>query len=215
MSVGYIAVWSVNMFSVCCHVRYICCWQPNIPISTVSIKPLIKQTLCSVCYWAWLSVSEEIYRCPCCVLSKINQSINQSVYMYIYVCVCVHTNSCAVIRQDDPQTCSKPATCFDLFRPSSGTYSTKKSTVIGGYICIVTVLMDISDITKLWLYFSLLNAFLKMAETCSRLTTCLCIIVSNYGTVVGVYIYTVYIQGVPGGMWQTLGECSLGQTIPI
>jgi len=24
-----------------------------------------------------------------------------------------------------------------------------------------------------------------------------------------------YIQGVPGGMCQTSGECSLGQTIPI
>jgi hypothetical protein len=25
----------------------------------------------------------------------------------------------------------------------------------------------------------------------------------------------IYIQGVPGGMCETLGECSLGQTIPI
>jgi len=25
----------------------------------------------------------------------------------------------------------------------------------------------------------------------------------------------IYIQGVPGGMCQTSGECSLGQTIPI
>jgi len=29
------------------------------------------------------------------------------------------------------------------------------------------------------------------------------------------YIYIVYIQDVPGGMCQTSGECSLGQTIPI
>ena len=29
-----------------------------------------------------------------------------------------------------------------------------------------------------------------------------------------IYIYT-YTQGVPGGMCQTSGECSLGQTIPI
>ena len=26
---------------------------------------------------------------------------------------------------------------------------------------------------------------------------------------------TIYIQGVPGGMCQTSGECSLGHTIPI
>jgi len=26
---------------------------------------------------------------------------------------------------------------------------------------------------------------------------------------------TFYIQGVTGGMYETLGECSLGQTIPI
>ena len=29
-----------------------------------------------------------------------------------------------------------------------------------------------------------------------------------------IYIY-IYIQDVPGGMCQTLGECSLGHTIPI
>ena len=29
-----------------------------------------------------------------------------------------------------------------------------------------------------------------------------------------IYIY-IYIQGVTGGMCETLGECSLGQTIPI
>ena len=29
-----------------------------------------------------------------------------------------------------------------------------------------------------------------------------------------IYIY-IYIQGVTGGMDQTSGECSLGQTIPI
>ena len=28
-------------------------------------------------------------------------------------------------------------------------------------------------------------------------------------------MWIVYIQGVPGGMCQTSGECSLGQTIPI
>jgi hypothetical protein len=35
---------------------------------------------------------------------------------------------------------------------------------------------------------SLLNAFLKMAETVGRLATCLCFILSNYSTVVGVCI---------------------------
>jgi len=33
---------------------------------------------------------------------------------------------------------------------------------------------------------------------------------------VSIYIYIyIYIQGVPGGMCQTSGGCSLGQTIPI
>ena len=32
--------------------------------------------------------------------------------------------------------------------------------------------------------------------------------------IVYTYIY-IYMQGVPGGMCQTSGECSLGQTIPI
>ena len=31
-----------------------------------------------------------------------------------------------------------------------------------------------------------------------------------------IYIYTyIYIQGVPGGMCNTSGGCSLGQTVPI
>ena len=51
-AVGCIILWPMNIFNVCCNVRYICCWEPNIPISTVSIKPLIKQAMCSVCYWA-------------------------------------------------------------------------------------------------------------------------------------------------------------------
>ena len=33
-------------------------------------------------------------------------------------------------------------------------------------------------------------------------------------TYIYIYIY-IYTQGVPGGMCQTSGECSLGQTIPI
>ena len=72
---------------VCSHVSYICCWLPNIPISAVSIKPLIKQVLCSVCYWAQLSVEGkfEAIHVPCC--NKINQSINQSIYLSIYLSI--------------------------------------------------------------------------------------------------------------------------------
>ena len=42
---------------------------------------------------------------------------------------------------------------------------------------------------------------------------CFCIVCSVF-LYCFVYVY-IYIQGVPGGMCQTSGECSLGQTIPI
>jgi len=71
-------------------------------------------------------------------------------------------------------------------------------------ICIVVLLLHIYDINRL------LCQWPRRAETCSKITACLYIIVSNYNTVVG-----IYIQGVPGGKDLTSGECSLGQTISI
>jgi hypothetical protein len=56
------------------------------------------------------------------------------VYIYIYTHTYTYTNNCTIIRQNVIQTRGKIATYFGLFRPYSGTYSTKKNTVMASYV---------------------------------------------------------------------------------
>ena len=51
---------------------------------------------------------------------------------------------------------------------------------------------------------------------CSHMQAGVLYMLDSWGGGIYIYIYIyIYIQGVTGGMDQTSGECSLGQTIPI
>jgi hypothetical protein len=79
------------------------------------------------------------------------------------------------------KTCGSP-TCFNLFRPSSGKYSTKKNAnnyVTGRYCVLLSGLPP-------W-------RWTKQAEKFRRTDTCLYIIESNYSEVVWIYILTFHV----------------------
>ena len=70
----------------------------------------------------------------------------------------------------------KPATCFDLFRASSERYLTKEN-IIYSFVIYMQIFWWCYCICVCWMP---LWRWPKKVETCSRLTTCLYITVSNY-----------------------------------
>ena len=84
-------------------------------------------------------------------------------------------NNCTIIGYNIVQTFSSSSTRFGLFRPSSGRYSTKKNTIMARFF----IVKHVCDIIDHYFVFFFLEYSLKMAETCRRTTTCLCVIVYN------------------------------------
>lgn len=54
-----------------------------------------------------------------------------------------YTNNCTMIRYNGIQICGKPPTCFGIFRPKLGSYSTKKITLMACY-----TILKIADIDR-------------------------------------------------------------------
>jgi hypothetical protein len=98
------------------HTPCICCCKDDFRIHKVEQKFKIVHVPCS-------KMSHHTH-----TLYDTHTHTHTHTYIYIY------TNSCTIIRYSDIQTCGNPPTCFDLFRPSSERYSTKKNMLMASYI---------------------------------------------------------------------------------
>jgi hypothetical protein len=52
----------------------------------------------------------------------------------------MYQNHCTIITHNIVQTFDSPSTCFGLFRPSSGRYSTKKNTIMASLIFVPCII---------------------------------------------------------------------------
>ena len=59
-------------------------------------------------------------------------------------------NNCTTMRYKCIQSCSKPPTCFGLFRPSSERCSTTKKTTVAKHILLLKLLVLKKQVLKLY-----------------------------------------------------------------